>query len=142
MVDHEVRRDERIHLVGRTAVPGHSDDRRPHGCQVDDGRNTGEVLEDDTARDEGNLLLLDIGCVVAGDALDVVLRDGAAVQIAESRLEKDLDRIREVLDTLECVETGYLTTAKGCLQRGACPERVVRHVSLSSMKTWAFVETN
>ena len=46
MIDHQVHGNERIDLRRRAAQPLHG---APHGGQIDDGRNAGEILEHDAA---------------------------------------------------------------------------------------------
>ena len=52
VVDHELDRDQRVDLLRVAAEVGH---RVPHRGEVDDGRDAGEVLEQDARGREGDL---------------------------------------------------------------------------------------
>ena len=93
VVDHEIGRDEGVHLLRRTLVTGHADDGGSHGGEVDDRGDAREVLEHHPTRSEGDLALADPDGVVFGNPLDVVGRDREAVVVAEHRLQEHLYRI-------------------------------------------------
>ena len=61
------RGHERVDLLRIVRVAGHPHDGGAHRGEVDDGGHTGEVLEHDAARGEGDLGLLDLGGVVLGE---------------------------------------------------------------------------
>jgi hypothetical protein len=91
VVDDEVRRDERVHL-GRVAPEvGH---RVAHHREVDDGRDAGEVLEDDPRRHERHLGLGGDTWSPRGERLDLIRTDDAATGVAEDVLDEDLQRDR------------------------------------------------
>src|SRR5262249_60289118 len=73
-------------------------DRRAHGGEVHEKRNTGEVLQDDPRdheRDLGGPLTLRRPF---GERSDVLLLDLAAVDVAQQRFEHDPDAHREPRD--------------------------------------------
>ena len=126
VVDDEVDRDEGVDLLGITAE---TLDGVAHGGKVDHARHSGEVLQDDPARDEGNFAGFARG--VRGpcsDAPDIGLGDGKAIGLAENGLQEDLDGVREFR------------------QVGDCPgafegvEAVVGHVAVAGLEGFAGVE--
>ena len=122
VVDHELGGKLRVRLRRVAAEVVH---RVPHGGEVDDRRNTGEVLVDHPPRREGDLsrgiLLRD----PLGDCLDVLLGGGA-----EDVLEQDLERVRKPLDVealLERREPEDLVALGPDVQRRASSESVPGH---------------
>ena len=92
VVDDQLDRLERVDLRRVAAQPLHG---VAHGGQVDDGRDAGEVLEQDPARPEGDLADRDRLGVPVGQAQDVVGGDRRAVLVAEQVLQQDLQRERQ-----------------------------------------------
>ena len=92
VVDDEVGRDERVDLRRVAAEVGH---RVAHDRQVDDGRDAGEVLEEDPRGHERDLGLGGGARPPGQQRLDVGRLDHAAAGVAEQVLEQDLDRDRQ-----------------------------------------------
>ena len=69
--------------------------RVAHGGQVDDGRDAGEVLEQDAGGHERDLGLGGGARPPGQERLDVLLADDAAARVAQQVLEQDLDRHRQ-----------------------------------------------
>jgi hypothetical protein len=92
MVDDEVDGDFRVHTV---RLPTERLDGVPHGSEVDDAGDTGEVLEEDAGRRKGDLAMGRLtGGGVTGEGLDVGGADVEAVLVAEEVLEEELERVR------------------------------------------------
>ena len=92
VVDHQLGRHQRVDLRRVAAELGH---RVAHRGEVDDRGHAGEVLHDDAAGRERDLLGR-LGVVVPGrERLDVLLADGDAVLGAQQVLEQDLQRERQ-----------------------------------------------
>ena len=104
MIDHEVRLDLGIHLRGYRFVPGHADDRCSHGCQIDDRRNTGEVLKNDTRRLECDLVRADLRCVILGGGPNVLVPHHESIVIAQGGLQQHLDGVRQRVDVPHVLE--------------------------------------
>ena len=106
VIDDEIDRNERIDLVRIAAERGH---RVAHRGEVDDGGDAGEVLHEDAGRAKGDLVLRLAAVLGPGrDPLDVFLRDGPSVLIAQQVLEHDLERKRQLGNAREPVLLGAL----------------------------------
>ena len=91
VVDDEIGRDERVDLGRVAAQLGH---RVAHDREVDDGRDTGQVLEDHTRRHERDLGLGRDPGTPRREGLEVLGPDQPAAGVAQGVLEQDLDRDR------------------------------------------------
>ena len=104
MVDDQVDRHQRIDLLRIAAERGHG---VAHRGQVDHGRHAGEVLHQHAGRAIGDL---DAGRALvgqpAGDRLDALLGDRAAVLVAQQVLEQHLHRIGQLRDAGQPVLLG------------------------------------
>ena len=104
MVDDEVDRHQRVDLLRVAAERGHG---VAHRGEVDHRRHAGEVLHQHAGRAVGDL---DAGLALvgqpAGDGLDVVLGDRAAVLVAQQVLEQHLHRIGQLGDAGQAVLLG------------------------------------
>ena len=89
MVDDEVGRHERVHS-GR--VPAKIRHGVAHRCQVDDGGDTGEVLEDDPRRHERDLCLRHDTGAPRRQRLDIGCIDDATAGVTDQVLEEDAHR--------------------------------------------------
>ncbi len=99
MVDDEVDRNQRVDLVDVAAELLH---RVAHGREVDDGRNTGEILHQHTGRAERDLLfVLAAGGEPGCNRKDVILRDAPAVLVAQQIFEQHLHREGELRHAVE-----------------------------------------
>ena len=108
VVDDELRRDQRIDLVG---VAAHVPHRVAHRRQVDDSGHAGEVLHEHACGRERDLVAGLSARVPLGERLDVLRADGLAVLVSQQVLEQDLQRERQPRDVvggLQCVEPEYL----------------------------------
>ena len=89
MVDHEVRRDQRVDPRRIAAQVRH---RVAHHGQVDDGRDAGEVLEDHPRRHERDLGLGGRTGAPSREGLDILAADDPAAGVAEDVFEQDPQR--------------------------------------------------
>ena len=99
MIDHELGGNQRIDLGRIASLVSH---RVTHRGEVDDARDTGEVLQENARGREGDLLRRLVGRNPACDRLDLGV--GA---VAEHVLEQDPQRVGEPRDVplrLERVE--------------------------------------
>ncbi len=97
VVDHELGGHQRVDLVG---VAAHRLHRVAHRREVDDRRDSGEVLHDHARRRKGDLLGRLGLRVPAGERLDVGGTDRLAVLVAQQVLEQDLQRERQPRDVV------------------------------------------
>jgi hypothetical protein len=112
VVDHELGRDQRVHLGRVAAAVAH---RVAHRREVDDRRDTGEVLQEDAGRPEGDLARRLVGRDPRGDGLDVGVRTRP-----EDVLEQHAQRVREPEDVesgLEAVEPEDLVLRAARVER-------------------------
>ena len=124
VVDHELDGNQRVDLLRVAAEVCH---RVAHRCEVDDGRDAGEVLEQDARRRERDLAVRLVRCDPAGHGLDV-----RPVAGPEHILEQDPQRVGEARDVplfLERVEPVDLQLAVADRERGARGELVGGHTS-------------
>jgi hypothetical protein len=92
MVDHQFHRLERIDARGIATELDHT---VSHRRQVDDGRHTGEVLQEHARRHERDLALRAAGDVPPGQSRDVFLLDERPVFLAQQVLQQDAQRVRQ-----------------------------------------------
>ena len=97
VVDDELDREERVDLLRVAAEVVH---RVPHRGEVDDRRNAGEVLQEDAARRERDLLRRLGARHPAGDGLDVGRRHADSVLHPQHVLEEDPERVRQAPDVV------------------------------------------
>ena len=97
MVDHQLRRRQRVDLLRVTAQLGH---RLAHRGQVDDARHAGEVLHDHPGRGELDLDARVRVRVPVRDRPDVVGGDVRAVLGAQQVLEQHLEAVGKYLGPL------------------------------------------
>ena len=102
VVDDEVEGDERIDLFGIAAEALHGG---PHGGEIDDAGDAGEILQDDAAGLEGDFELGGFFGVVVGEGLDVGFGDDVAVDVAQAGFEEDLDGVGEAC---RCRRRGWI----------------------------------
>ena len=96
VVDHQVGRRQRIHLV---RVASEVADRLPHRGQVDDAGHTREVLHDHPGRGELDFDARVGRGIPVRDGLDVVLGDVGAVLGAQQILGEHLEAVGKFLGT-------------------------------------------
>ena len=94
VVDDEIDWLERVDQPG---VPAESRQSVSHGGEIDDGRHSGEILEEDARGPERDFLFQRALHVPAGQRADVVGFDELAVFVPEQVFEEDLEAEREVL---------------------------------------------
>src|SRR5690606_9162461 len=107
-----------------TAEIGH---RLPHGGQVDDRRDTGEVLHHHPGRGELDLLARLGVRVPAGQCPDVVGGDVRAVLGAQQVLQQDLQAVRQLLRAVHGGELEDLVRAVADIEGGLGVEAVDAH---------------
>ncbi len=129
VVDDHLGGRERVDLPGVAAEGG---DCLTHGREVDDARNTGEVLHDDARRRELDLGIGLGGGVPAAEGVDVVGRDVRAVFGAKQVLEEDLQAERELLVARNGVDSEDFVVRRPDPEGVFCSKAVYRrHVALS-----------
>jgi hypothetical protein len=121
VVDHQVAGDERIDGLGVAAELLHS---VAHRREIDDARDTREILEHDSPGHEGDFLLRRGFRVPVGQARNIVGGDDEAVEVAEHGLQQDADRKGKIVDLAdsgpgECREGVVGVGAVGGLEGGA-----------------------
>mmetsp|Transcript_36324 Transcript_36324/g.71468 ORF Transcript_36324/g.71468 Transcript_36324/m.71468 type:complete len:224 (+) Transcript_36324:3664-4335(+) len=94
VVNHKVRGHKRVDLI---RIPPESVHGVSHGREIHHGRNTGEILHDDSGRLEGNLSGILTGLLPVENILDVLFLDFEIVVVSQSRFKKDSDRVGELL---------------------------------------------
>ena len=104
MVDDQIDRHQRVDLLRIAAERRHG---VAHRGEVDHRRNAGEILHQHAGRAIGDL---DAGRALvgqpAGDRLDALLGDRAAVLVAQQVLEQHLHRIGQLRDAGQAVLLG------------------------------------
>jgi hypothetical protein len=123
VIDHQVGRRQRIHLVGITAEVA---DRLPHGGEVDDAGHAGEVLHDHPGRGELDLHAGIGRRIPFRDRLDVVLGDVGVVLGAQQILGEHLEAVGKFLGTRHRVQPVDLVALVSDLQRVAGSKRIDR----------------
>ncbi len=122
VVDDQLGRGQRVDPRGVAAEVGH---RLAHRCQVDDARNTGEVLHEHPRGGELDLGVgLDRG-VPGGDRPDRVGGGVSAVLGAQQVLQQHLEAVGQVRGALHRVEAEHLVGLPADLQLAACAEAVL-----------------
>ena len=89
MIDDKIHGHEWLDFLGSGAA---GDGGIAHGGGVDEERDTGEILEDDTGDGEGDFVFTGVLGVVRREVPDVGFGDLASVHVAQDRLENDTDR--------------------------------------------------
>jgi hypothetical protein len=92
VIDDERNRHERFDQGGR---PTHAIDRGSHRSEVDEERNSGEVLENDARDDEWNFGGAVGVRLPVGELHHIPFPHPASVDVAEERLENDPDADRQ-----------------------------------------------
>lgn len=96
VVDDEIDGAEGVDLLGVSAKPDHS---VSHGSQVDDSRDSGEVLEDDSGRFEGDLnLFLGKGFPIQ-DVLNVARFYFEFITVSDGTFKQDSDTVGESFES-------------------------------------------
>ena len=124
VVDHHLRRGQRVDLGGVTAQVGH---RLPHGGQVDHARHTGEVLHDHPGRGELDLLARLGARIPRSQSADVVGGDVRTVLGSQQVLQQDLQAVGQLLRTLDGIQPEDLVRLVADIQRGFRTETVDTH---------------
>ena len=108
-----------------------------HGGEVDDARHAGEVLHDHAGRGELDLVARLCGRIPIQQGLDMIIRDVGAIDVAHQVLNKNLQRIREMIDARQIRDTVKVVILAAHLQG---VELVVAHRHATSELLW-LVET-
>ena len=127
VIDDELDRLQRIDLA---RIAAEAEDPVAHRREIDDGRNTGEVLKQHARGGERNLLLNLRGHVPAGQRLNVFGIDEARVLPAQQVLEQDFQRERQAPERrktrlFERRQAEHVKGLPAGAQRGSCAERIV-----------------
>ena len=88
VVDDEIHRHQRLDDLRIFLQVG---DSRAHGCQIDEQRDTGEVLEHNARDNEGNFFRGGRLGIPRGQGLDVLLGNLLSVAVSEHRFQDDAD---------------------------------------------------
>jgi hypothetical protein len=129
VVDHQLGRDERVDLARVAAQRGHG---LAHRGQVHDGRDAGQVLQDDPGRAERDLDVGVGGRVPLPQGADVRLRDVHAVLGPQQVLEQDLEAEREGVSSGHGVQPVDLVAGPAHVESGFAAEAVRGHGWLAS----------
>ena len=127
VVDHELDRNQRVDLLRLAAQVGHG---VAHRGEVDDGRDAGEVLEQDAGRRERDLAVRLVCRDPPGHGFDI-----RAVAGPKHVLEQDAQRVGEACHIpllLQRVEPVDLELAIADRESGARGELVGGHASIQS----------
>ena len=127
VVDHQLRRRERVDLVRAAAHLRH---RVAHRGEVDDRRHSRQVLHQHARRGERDLAARLGRRVPAGQGAHVVRVDRSAALVAQEVLEQDLQRERQRDDRellAQRAEPEDLVLAAVDLERALRSEAVLRH---------------
>ena len=108
-----------------------------HGGEVDDARHAGEVLHDHAGRGELDLVARLCGRIPIQQGLDMIIRDVGAIDVAHQVLNKNLQRIREMIDARQIRDAVKVVILAAHLQG---VELVVAHRHATSELLW-LVET-
>jgi hypothetical protein len=133
VIDDEFDRLQRIDFVG---IAAETNDAVPHRRQIDDGRNSGEILQQHAGGRERYFLLSCSVQVPSRERLDVAGFDKSAVLVAQQVLEQNLHRVRQPCDFrktgfLECGKAVGLVGTPANRKRGSRAEAVHgRHLLL------------
>ncbi|MCY1241582.1 hypothetical protein D9M72_544900 [compost metagenome] len=105
MVDDEIDRNQRVDLF---RVAAEVLQAVAHSCQIDNGRNAGEVLHEYACRAIGDFRACRAAIIQPlGNGFDVRLLDRAVIFEAEQVLEQNLHGERELGDAFEAVFFGF-----------------------------------
>ena len=100
VVDHQIHRDQRIHLL---RIAAQARDAVAHRGQIDHRGDAGEILHQDAGGLERHLLVGLALLQPAGDRLRVVHLVAAAVLEAQHVLQQDLQAHRQARDVAQCL---------------------------------------
>ena len=137
MIDDEIALHERIDLL---RIASHADHRVTQRGHIDDGRDAGEVLQDDAADHERHFDLFGLGGVPVGDLRDMLFVDEEAIDVAETRFEQDSHRERQRLNLAKALrgqlgQRVVLELATARLEDRLRTERICcRHVPVSPLE--------
>ena len=128
MIDHELRRRERVDFLRVAAETRHG---LAHRREIDDGGDTREVLHDHACRREGDLVAGRGMRIPAQQRLDVGARHAHAVLEAQQVFEQDLEREGQATDvvSLDGAEALDLVGLATRVQGRAGPETVLHGTS-------------
>ena len=87
MVDYQVNGDYRINIL---RISAQLREGVPQGCQIDDCRNAGKILHENSRRFEGDLMLHRCRRVPGCQIPHAVFGDCGTVNLPHHRLQKDL----------------------------------------------------
>ena len=115
MIDHQIGGDERIGAFG---IGAHCAERIPHGRQIDNAGNAGEILQQHAGRAEVDFFRLGADFPFR-DVLDIGCLDGGAVFSAQQVFDQNLDGIGNAGDVRAALFQGFErdSSGTGCLRR-------------------------
>ena len=100
MVNHKIAGYERIDLFRISAHANHS---AAQSRQVDHGRHTGKVLQDNSAWLERHFNFRWLCCIPVCQVVDIVCRDHEVVNITQAGLQKHADGVRQSFNVPDTV---------------------------------------
>ena len=92
MINHQIARNERVDLL---RIAPHADHSAAERGEIDDGGNSGEVLQYDASRHEGDFDLLGGLRIPVGQFDHVIVANNEVIDLAEARFQQHADRIRQ-----------------------------------------------
>jgi hypothetical protein len=94
---HGVINDEfhRLQWIDLLWIATEPHDAIAHGCEIDDGRYAGKILQQHAGRREGNFFVHAGGDVPARQGLHMFGMDESAILTTQQVLEQDLQRVRQ-----------------------------------------------
>ncbi len=126
VVDDHLGWRQRVDLRGIAAEILHG---LTHGGEVDDARNTGEVLHDDAGRGELDFVIRLCIRVPVAEELDVFLGDVCTILGAQEVLKQDLQAERQLLRTRHGIEPENFVGSTVHIEACLCPKAVDAHRS-------------
>ncbi|MNP53035.1 hypothetical protein D3C76_1474700 [compost metagenome] len=127
MVDNEVNRHERVDLFWIAASLFH---RIAHRSKIHDNRYTGEILQNDTCRDEWNFLVIVTAICPAGQLFYVFFGDSTSVELTNCCFKQHFNGERKpgkiaVAVFLKSIETVVAVRLASDLKTAGCGEMVL-----------------
>jgi len=116
VVDHQIGRHERVDARDIAAEPRH---RCPHRREIDDGRDTGEILQHHATGHEGKFEIFRFARIPVREFLDVLRLDELAPGVAQHVFEQDTNCDRQALEIHALLgERGQPVVSNGGSRRG------------------------
>ena len=95
VVHYQIHGDKRFHVVGVCPQILHG---RTHGCQINQQRHTGQILQDDASHGERNFIAARVLRIPCGQIGDVLLRDLEPITVAQKAFQHNAERNGHAVD--------------------------------------------